>query len=492
MAKSRNDILFRFLADTKSLEKGTKKAKKSMGGVQASAKKMAGVLAAAFGAREIARFGQDAITASTDFVESINAVEVSTGDAAAEILKLGETAATAFGLSKIEINEAAVAFAAFGEKIDTSGNIAEVFQEFIGRATDFASVMNIEVGEALVKFQSGLAGETEPLRRFGIDISAASTKLFAMENNIGEVGRELTETEKVQARYGLLLQQTEKFAGDFANTQGEVANQTRISNAELENAKIQLGNELMPLQQEWVRFQRNALIPVLLEFVGVLNILSGTVEGFISDVADAADASLSFADRVLGAKNAMQELLFVSATGVLGVVARDFLEADEAVEEFTEHIDPLLDAMSDIRIRAGLAASEQRDLIKALGEDIDAGELSDYLGTLKETIRAIRDAIELRTILGGGTPSFGFGGDGDIVGLAHGGTIQPGGTALVGERGPEIISPRGGARITPINGGGGGGTVVNVEFTGVVGDPVAVAEQIQDLLELYGRTNNAF
>ena len=77
---------------------------------------------------------------------------------------------------------------------------------------------------------------------------------------------------------------------------------------------------------------------------------------------------------------------------------------------------------------------------------------------------------------------------------AHGGTIQPGGTALVGERGPELITPRGGAKITPAHQsrGGGGGVVVNVEFSGVVGDPTAVAEQIQDLIELYGRTNNAF
>ena len=85
-----------------------------MGGVGSAAKKMGGLMAAAFGAREIISFGQDALAASISYTESINAVEVSTGEAAAEILKLGETAATAFGLSKQEVNDAAVAFAAFG------------------------------------------------------------------------------------------------------------------------------------------------------------------------------------------------------------------------------------------------------------------------------------------------------------------------------------------------------------------------------------------
>ena len=56
MAKSKNHILFRFLDDTKSLEKGGKRAKKSMGGVQSAARSMAGTLAVAFGAREIVQF----------------------------------------------------------------------------------------------------------------------------------------------------------------------------------------------------------------------------------------------------------------------------------------------------------------------------------------------------------------------------------------------------------------------------------------------------
>ena len=169
------------------------------------------------------------------------------------------------------MNEAAVAFSAFGSKITEGGNIAEVFEEFIGRASDFASVMNIDVDQALLKFSSGLAGETEPLKRFGIDISAAATSLFALENGIGDMDGALSDSEKVQARFGLIMQETENTAGDWAATQGEVAGQIKQSNAELEDAKILLGEELLPLQAEWVRFQRKALIPVLLGVVEGLN-----------------------------------------------------------------------------------------------------------------------------------------------------------------------------------------------------------------------------
>jgi hypothetical protein len=68
-----------------------------------------------------------------------------------------------------------------------------------------------------------------------------------MANGIGEVGRELTETEKVQARYGLLLQSTEKTAGDFANTSSGMANSQRILQASFANLTAEIGSSLTPV-----------------------------------------------------------------------------------------------------------------------------------------------------------------------------------------------------------------------------------------------------
>ena len=38
--------------------------------------------------------------------------------------------------------------------------------------------------DALALFQSGLAGETEPLRKFGIDLSAAAVEAHAIATGI--------------------------------------------------------------------------------------------------------------------------------------------------------------------------------------------------------------------------------------------------------------------------------------------------------------------
>jgi hypothetical protein len=114
------------------------------------------------------------------------------------------------------------------------------------RMADFASVMNLDVAEAAEKFQSGLAGETEPLRKYGIDLSAAKVEAYAYSNGIASAGKPLTETQKIQARYALLMQQTAKTQGDFQNTTDQAANAQRIANAQWENAQAKLGTALLP------------------------------------------------------------------------------------------------------------------------------------------------------------------------------------------------------------------------------------------------------
>ena len=185
---------------------------------------------------------------ASDLRESINAVTVAYGKNAEGVLAIGQNAAKSFGMSKSQFNEAAVSFSAFAEKIvGAEGDVVGTLEKITTRTADFASVMNIDLARAQTLVQAGLAGETEGLRRFGIDVSAATIKIYAMENGIGTLGEELTEAEKIQARYGSIIQQTGKFAGDFQNTSDEWANSTRILSATMIDLKASLGEHLIPM-----------------------------------------------------------------------------------------------------------------------------------------------------------------------------------------------------------------------------------------------------
>ena len=199
----------------------------------------------------IGAMASKAVGAASDLGESINAVNVVYGKAASGILELSKNAATAVGLSQTEFNAFAVQFSSFAEKIaGPGGDIVGTIESISNRAADFASVMNLEVAEAAAIFQSGLAGETEPLKRFGIDLSEAAVKAYAAANGIGEGSKELTEQQKILARHGALMEQTNKTQGDFANTSDSLANRTRIATSQFKDLLSQVGERLIPIFEQ--------------------------------------------------------------------------------------------------------------------------------------------------------------------------------------------------------------------------------------------------
>lgn len=227
--------------------------------------------------RSVSAFVGESLTQFQDLTESTNAMRVVFGDAAEELLAIGENSATSLGISQAEFNEAAVAMAGFAENIaGEGGDIVQVTDDLIQRAADFASVHNIDVTKALEIFQSTLAGQTEPIRRYSIDVSAAAAEQFALATGIIDTDRELSESEKQVARYGLLMQETAVVAGDFARTSGDVANQTRILTARVKDQQAELGEQLLPLQSQWLDIQ-SQLIPVLGDVASTVGELTGAM-----------------------------------------------------------------------------------------------------------------------------------------------------------------------------------------------------------------------
>jgi hypothetical protein len=201
-----------------------------------------------------------AIDAASDLGEAVNAVSVTFGDSADGILELGRNAATSLGLANVELLGIATQFSSFAYQIaGEGGDVVQVIQDISTRGADFASVFNIEVSEALSKFQSGLAGQSEPLRAYGIDLSAAAVNAYAVANGITDGSSAMTESEKVMARYGLLMEQTAVTQGDFANTSDSLANTQRIMNAEFENLRAEVGEALLPIMVELFTAIRDSL-----------------------------------------------------------------------------------------------------------------------------------------------------------------------------------------------------------------------------------------
>jgi len=209
------------------------------------------------------RYSLSGISLASDLNEAFNANEVMFGDQIAEQLeKLGTDAPKRLALTRSAFAQMATQFGAFAKTI-RGNDVPGFIDELTTRGADFASVYNLEVKDALQLFQSGLAGETEPLRKFGLDLSAAAVESYAYRNGIAEVGTALTEAEKVQARYGALLEQTAAVQGDNANTAGELAGQQRRLNVAMEEAQTSFGQALLPTALDVVTFANEDLLPIL-------------------------------------------------------------------------------------------------------------------------------------------------------------------------------------------------------------------------------------
>jgi len=231
---------------------GLKQAQNALGGFKKTLGTVAVALGAALSVRAVTDFAKTSINAASDLEESLNALSVSYGDASEGIAKLGEDAATRLGVTQSAFNAAAVRFSAFADRIvGEGGNVEGFVDDITTRAADFASVFNIDVAEALQVFQSGLSGEAEPLKRFGINLLQSEVQAYALREGLIGVGEQMTEDIKTQARYGLLMEATAKTAGDFANTSDGLANSQRILQANFQDMQATVGGALPQRSQHY-------------------------------------------------------------------------------------------------------------------------------------------------------------------------------------------------------------------------------------------------
>ena len=231
--------------------KGQKQAQSGIQTLDKQIKDIGKTAIAGFATEQLFQFGKAAVSAASDLAESANAVSVTFGDATDSINKLAEDAVDAYGMSTTEFNQFATQFSGFAMQIaGDGGDVSEVIDDMGTRIADFASVHNLSLQEAGQKFQSAMAGSSEVVRQYGIDLSAATVEQYALERGLASSKSEMTEAVKVQARYELLLQSTNKWAGDFANTSDSLANSQRRLQARLSDMQAELGMYLIPAVED--------------------------------------------------------------------------------------------------------------------------------------------------------------------------------------------------------------------------------------------------
>jgi len=212
----------------------------------------------------------------------------------------------------------------------------------------------------------------------------------------------MTEAEKVQARYGLIMEQTAQMSGDFANTSDGLANSQRILAAEMENAKATIGEALVPVMQTLM----GAVSPVLEAFTALPKGLQQTIV-----LAGAGSVGIRTFSRTvegfgLSAKNATKfaggfGVALAGMTVALDYFAKKQGDVDSAAQALNEVLKQNAGFLTDAakaQLEYNLAGTDLERDLRLLG--LTVADLTSAAEGNEDAIKKVADATEYYTEIG--------------------------------------------------------------------------------------------
>lgn len=338
--------------------------------------------------RKVTDYLGGAVAESNEYVENLNLFNVAMGEYTNEAMKYAKTVEQAMGIDPSEWIRAQGTFnillTGFGVVNDKASVMSQNLTQL---GYDLASLYNSDVETALAKLQSGIAGELEPLRRWGYDLSQARLQEIALSLGIDKKVTSMNQAEKSMIRYHAIMTQVTEAQGDMARTLDSPANQLRILQSQLNMLTRGIGNVFIPMLNKALPYLiaatqllREAAESIALFFGFELpEVDYSGIEATTSSVADNLDSasdSVKQIKRDLMGFDEINRLSGNASTSSLGSVGGSSFDIPIATYDF---LDGTLSSSLD-EVKAKL------EPIKTLAEDIlivfAAWKLTNFIADL--------------------------------------------------------------------------------------------------------------
>lgn len=247
-------------------DKDLKKLDKDLEKIRGNLDKVGTQAAVAFAAMGYGAF--ELVSMASHATENLNVLTQSFGDNKDEIMNWSVSMGKALGRSKYELQEYAGRFGSFLQPAfeGTDKDIAGMSEQLTQLALDLASFYDVSEEEAMMRISSGLRGETEAVRMWGIDLSDEGLTQFNTQQSGGKDtrhSRNLSMQEKNALRFAKILKDTEKKQGDLVRTQDEVAGSARRLKSQLNELGVEAGKKLVPIVKDLFAAFNEYLMPTL-------------------------------------------------------------------------------------------------------------------------------------------------------------------------------------------------------------------------------------
>ena len=215
-------------------------------------------------------FGKQAFELGSAITEVENVVNVAFGDMADKAYEFASTAKEQFGLSELAAKQYSGTMMAMLNSTGVAQDAAaEISTTLAGLAGDLASFYNIETDEAFYKLRSAIAGEVEPMRQLGINMTVASLEAYALSQGITKSWQSMTQAEQAMLRYNYIMYATAQQQGDFARTSGSFANQLRLLTLNFQQLAATIGQGFIA-----------AVLPAIQALNALMSVLQRAAEAF--------------------------------------------------------------------------------------------------------------------------------------------------------------------------------------------------------------------
>ena len=344
------------------------------------------------------------IKLASDLTETQNIVDHVFGQMKDDMEDFAKTSVETVGMSELTAKQIGSKFQAMASNMDISDKMLKGTNEFVqtvakdyGRATesisdmsinltqlagDMASFYNLPYEDVAEDLESIFTGQIKPMRRFGVDLSVASLKAFALSNGLNADIKSMTLAEKAMLRYQYVMAHTTAAQGDFARTSDTWANTLKVAQENLKRLQIILGQigiyTFKPLVQNFNTAMSdilhiaeetfNALGTIFgwkleVQDAGVLDDVSDGLEDISDGYDDAAKEAKKFKNFLLGIDelNLLPDNKDKDGSGddeALGALANGLQQSKITLEKTESGFDSIYDTLFKLGKRAGEVEKE--------------------------------------------------------------------------------------------------------------------------------------
>ncbi|WP_256846909.1 hypothetical protein [Paenibacillus sp. Pae108] len=267
------DLMIRIGADPDNLRRGLGNAKKEvqrfskditghMDRAANSIRDLGAVLATAFAFNSLKEVGLNIINLAKEAESSEATFKQVFGGMTEEARKFSEALSKTLQVNAYNMRKSMSTVNAIVKGMGLADNTALDMSKGIAQMTyDLAAFRDLSIEEAFYKLRSGLTGETEPLKEVGILVLENTIKEVAYRRGIAQTGKELTEQQKVLARYAAIQESLTRqgAVGQWIREQDQASAQAKIAKERYEQLAATVGQRLLPVYTKLLNIVNFAL-----------------------------------------------------------------------------------------------------------------------------------------------------------------------------------------------------------------------------------------